>query len=184
MRLTAALALFASLLAFGLSAEASCAPPEPLQQRIARADAVVFARVMGFEGIQPNRRALMVQVLRVYKGSVPERIFVAAGPGGEGGGAPGQVVVTSVDYAAEPGTEHVFYLKQHAPAGFSTDACSGSHPGALDAEERGLLGDGQPPDRAAGGAGSATDADRALGAIATIAALAAAFGSFRFALAR
>src|SRR5687768_2050178 len=176
----AAAAAVSSGLALGDVAEASCAPPEPLPQRIARADAVVFGRVVSFEGGPiANKRALIVAVQRVYKGNAVDRIFVSAGPGGEGGGAPGQVVATSVDYQAEQGSDHTFYLKQHAPAGFSTDACSGSHPGDLDSDERAALGAGGAPDRAPGGAGSATDVDRAIAAVVILAALGATFVAAR-----
>lgn len=181
----AALAAVASGLALDDVAEASCAPPEPLPQRIARADAVVFGRVVSFEGGPiANKRALIVAVERVYKGSVAGQIFVSAGPLGEGGGAPGQVVATSIDYQAERGTEHTFYLKQHAPAGFSTDACSGSHPGDLDSDERAALGAGGAPDRAPGGAGSATDIDRAIAAAVILAVLGATFAASRAVLTR
>lgn len=185
MGLLAMLALITGSLALGMVADASCALPEPLPQRIARADAVVFGRVVSFEGGPvANRRALFVTVERVYKGSAVDRIFVSAGPGGEGGGAPGTVVATSVDYTAELGSEHTFYLKQHSPAGFSTDACSGSHEGDLTAEERAALGAGRAPDRAPGGVGSATDTDRliALGALGAV--VAATFYAFRSLLAR
>ena len=185
MRLIAVLAILFGALAFGMIAEASCALPEPLPQRIARADAVVFGRVVSFEGGPiANRRALMVSVQRVYKGNAVDQIFVSAGPGGEGGGAPGTVVATSVDYRAEQGSEHTFYLKQHAPAGFSTDACSGSHEGDLTADERAALGAGQVPDRAPGGVGSATDTDRLIAVAALGAELGATFYAFRRSLAR
>src|SRR5688572_27740974 len=184
MRVLAAIALVVCSLALGTAAQASCAPPEPLPQRIARADAVVFGRVVSFEGGPiANKRALIVAVERVYKGSAVAQIFVSAGPGGESGGAPGQVVATSVDYQAEQGSEHTFYLKQHAPAGFSTDACSGSHPGDLDSDERAALGAGGAPDRAPGGAGSATDVDRAIAAVVILAALGATFAASRAVLA-
>ena len=176
MRVPAALVAVVLSVALGFAAEASCAPPEPVAQRIARADAVVFGRVMSFEGgLIANRRALIVSVQRVYKGASVGRIFVATGPGGEGGGAPGQVGATSVDYQAEQGSEHTFYLKQHAPAGFSTDACSGSHPGDLDPDERSALGAGAAPDRGPGGAGSATGLDRGLAIAAIVGALGATF---------
>lgn len=175
----------ACALAFGLVADASCALPEPLPQRIARADAIVYGQVAAFEGGPiGSRRALMVEVLRVHKGSAYELIFVSAGPGGEGGGAPGQVVATSIDYTAEIGTAHTFYLKQIAPAGFSTDACSGSHPGDLDPAERAALGAGTAPDRAPGGAGSTTDLDRAIALAAVVASLGATFLAARAVLAR
>ena len=182
--LSAALVTAASGLVLTAAADASCAPPEPLQQRIARADAIVFGHVASFEGgAVRDPRALIVRVERVYKGGAVERIFVSAGPGGEGGGAPGQVVATSVDYQAGQGTSHTFYLKQHAPAGYSTDACSGSHHGDLDAEERAVLGPGSPPGRAPGGVGSSTDADRALAAALILAALGATFVASRAILA-
>jgi hypothetical protein len=181
----AALAAMASALTLTHGADASCAPPEPLPQGTARADAIVFGRVMSFEGGPiANRRALIVSVQRVYKGAAVDRIFVAAGPGGEGGGAPGQVVATSVDYHVEQGSEHTFYLKQHAPAGYSTDACSGSHPGDLDADERTVLGAGRDADRAAGGVGSATDVDRAIAVALIVASLGATFVSARAVLSR
>ncbi len=185
MRMFAALVLVVASLALGRVADASCAPPEPLPQRIARADAVVFGRVVAFEGGPiANRRALIVAVQRVYKGSAVDRIFVSAGPGGEGGGAPGRVVATSVDYSAEQGSEHTFYLKQHSPAGFSTDACSGSHEGDLTADERAALGAGTAPAQAPGGVGSATDADRLIAVVALGAGLGATFYAFRRSLAR
>ena len=185
LALFAALAATASGLVLTVGADASCAPPEPLPQRIARADAIVFGRVMSFEGGPlANKRALIVAVQRVYKGSAVDRIFVSAGPGGEGGGAPGQVVATSVDYQAEQGSEHTFYLRQHAPAGYSTDACSGSHPGDLDPQERAALGAGSAPGRAPGGVGSATGADRMIAIAAIAAALGATFLIARAVLAR
>src|SRR5688572_4483615 len=169
----AAAAAVSSGLALGDVAEASCAPPEPLPQRIAHADAVVFGRVVSFDGGPiANRRALIVAVQRVYKGNAVDRIFVSAGPGGEGGGAPGQVVATSIDYQAEQGSEHTSYLKQHAPAGYSTDACTGSHPGDLDAEERAGCGPGAAPGLARGGVGAATPAVSVL----ALACLGAALG--------
>lgn len=183
-----ALTIAVSGLALSAAAEASCAPPEPLQQRIDRADAIVFGRVMSFEGqFGPgpfaNRRALIVAVQRVYKGNAVDRIFVAAGPGGEGGGAPGQVVATSVDYQAEQGSDHTFYLKQHAPAGYGTNACSGSHAGDLYADERAVLGAGSAPGRAPGGGGSATDVDRLIAVAVLGAVIAATFYAFRRSLA-
>ena len=185
MRIFAAIAIVVCSLALGRSVGASCAPPEPLQQRIARADAVVFGRVVSFEGGPiANKRALIVAVQRVYKGSVAGQIFVSAGPLGEGGGAPGQVLATSIDYQAERGSEHTFYLKQHAPAGFSTDACSGSHPGDLDSDERAVLGAGSAPDRTPGGAAAATGLDRAIAAAVILAALGATFAVSRAVLAR
>lgn len=178
------LATLVASIVLSLAAEASCAPPEPLPQRIARADAVVFGRVMSFEGGPiANKRALIVSVQRVYKGSAVDRIFVSAGPGGEDGGAAGQVVATSVDYQAEQGSEHTLYLKQHAPAGYSTNACSGSHPGDLTADERAALGIGTAPDRTPGGAGSATDVDRLIAVAVLGAALGATFYAFRRSLA-
>lgn len=151
-----------------IAADASCAPPAPLAERIAGADAIVHGTVAAFEGGSP--RSLMVEVRRVYKGRVVGLIFVAAGPGGEGGGpAP---AATSVDYQAARGTDHTFYLTQHAPAGFSTNACEGSHAGPPGAEELAALGDGTAPERGATGVSGATDAERALAMLAVVAAIA------------
>lgn len=188
MRSVPVLALILAAVAPGAPAEASCAPPEPVAQRIARADAVVLGRVVSFSGgLGPERRALIVAVERVYKGDVPAQMMVAIGPGGEGAGAP---AATSVDYRAEAGTRHTFYLRQHGAAGFSTDACSGSHPGDLEPDERAALGGGAAP-RAQGAAfepGSPprwpTHSDRALAAALLLAALGATFAASRAVLAR
>ncbi|HET8567624.1 MAG TPA: hypothetical protein VFM93_01395 [Candidatus Limnocylindria bacterium] len=150
-------------------ADASCVE-ETLRERIARADVVAHGAVVGLEG--GDRRSLIVQVDRTYKGTAPAVIFVAAGPRGEGGALTG--VATSVDYDAPVGSEHTLFLKQHSPAGFSTDACSGSHPGGPSAEERAALGEGRAADRP-----TATTELRA-GAIAALGiSLALTFVAFR-----
>ena len=120
----------------------------------------------------------MVSVKTVYKGSVPDRISVRVGPEIPGLG-PGQTGATSVDYSAAPGTSHTFYLSQHAPAGFSTNACSGSHEGEPTAEELAVLGTPRRPAAGAGGPGSITDLDRGLAASAIVLVLALTYLAFR-----
>ena len=179
MRVLVALVVLVASIALGVAADASCAPPEPVAQRVARADAVVWGTVTG-GGADPlgGSRALMVSVKTVYKGSVPDRINVRVGPEIPGLG-PGQTGATSVDYSAAPGTSHTFYLKQHAPAGFSTNACSGSHEGEPTAEELAVLGAPRPPAAGAGGAGSTTDLDRGLAGGAIVLVLALTYLAFR-----
>ncbi|MGI8878560.1 MAG: hypothetical protein ACR2G8_08120 [Candidatus Limnocylindria bacterium] len=179
MRSLAALSVIAASLGSGLMAEASCAPPDPVAQRVERADAVVWGTVVGDGGgLLSDRRSLRVRVQTVYKGSVPAQVTVRMGPEIPNPG-PGQVGVTSVDYAAAPGSSHTLYLKQHAPDGFSTDACSGSHEGEPTTEETTVLGAPRVPERGPGVPGSTTDLDRALAAGAIGAVLAATYLSFR-----
>ena len=184
-----ALSLAAATVALGYAAAAtalaSCVPPPPLAERIRGTDVVAHGVVTAFEGgPTANRRALIVRLERVYKGSAPAMVFVSAGPGGEGGGAPGTVVATSVDYRADLGTDHTFYLKRQAPAGFSTDACSGSHQGPPTDEELRLLGAGQPPEAGPRGVAEATGSDRAIAAVALVVALVAMVGAIRYARTR
>ena len=170
------MSVLAASLALGLNADASCAPPEPVAQRVARADAVVWGTVS--RGVAHDRRTFFVTVNTVYKGSVPAQISLRVGPEIPGQG-PGQAGATSVDYAAAPGTAHTFYLKQHAPAGFNTDACSGSHEGEPSAEELAVLGTPRPPEAVGRALGSVTDLDRGLAAGAIIVVLAATYLAFR-----
>lgn len=165
----------------GGAAAASCIQ-EDLPAKAARADAVVHARVVALEGPPgaPSRFAF-VEVLTVLKGSAMARIGIALGPGAEGGISPGAPVATSVDYSAKPGEEHTLYLKQHAPGGFATDACSGSHPGAPTGEEAAYFGAGRPPDRVPGGITEATATDRTVAAVAMLAALVAGAAAIAYA---
>ncbi len=160
-------------------AGASCAPPSSIRDDADRADAVVYGRVTGFEG-PPGRpsRFMFVRVERVLKGAAYERIGVGLGPESAGGGGP---AATSVDYQAGNGTDHVLYLKRHAPAGYATDACSGSHPGPLTDDEQALFGAGRAPDRTPQGIGDVREGDRTIAALGTLAALAAAVGATFFA---
>ena len=177
-RRVATLIVLACALTLGVAAEASCAPPEPVAQRVARADAVVWGTVTGGGGRLGEGRTLMVSVRTVYKGSVPDRISVRVGPEIPGLG-PGQSGATSVDYSAAPGTSHTLYLKQHAPAGFSTDACSGSHEREPTADELVVLGTPRRPAPGAEGPGSTTDLDRGLAAGAIVLVLALTYLAFR-----
>lgn len=177
MRALIVLAILMASIALGAAADASCAPPEPVAQRVARAEAVVWGTVTG-GGPLSDRRSLNVSVKAVYKGSVPAQISVRVGPEIPGLG-PGQTGATSVDYSAAPGTSHTFYLTQHAPAGFSTSACSGSHEGEPGAEELAVLGPPRVPEAGAGTPGSTTDRDRGVVAAAIVLVLAVIYLAFR-----
>ena len=167
--LLAALALGALQAAPAL---ASCAAPEPVAQRAARADAVVYGRAAAFT--DRSRRLVTVHVERVLKGLVPAQVVVGIGPdvGGDAG-------ATSVDYAIEPGSAHTLYLRREGPATFRTDACSGSHAGEPVADEVAVLGSGSPPEPAAAGRQEPDDRDRALAVAALALVLAASFLAFR-----
>ena len=179
MRVLVALAIVMASIALGVAADASCAPPEPVAQRVGRADAVVWGTVTGSAGPLDDRRWLRVTVKTVYKGGgAPAQIVVRVGPEITGQGS-GQVGATSVDYVAAAGTSHTFYLKQHAPAGFSTDACSGSHEGEPTADELAVLGAPRPPAAGAGGPGSITALDRGLAAGAIVLVLVLSYLAFR-----
>jgi hypothetical protein len=182
MRTLVALAILASTVALGQAADASCAPLEPLLQRVVRADAIVFGTVVS---AAVSRRELMVRVHTVYKGHAPDLIAVQKGPEFPGAPPPpGGFVATSVDYQTEQGSDHTFYLSQHSPAGFSTNACTGSHAGDLYADERTVLGAGSAPQATPGGAGSATDTDRAVALAIVLVSLGATFVAARGILAR
>lgn len=165
----------------GSASDASCIAQQSIKEVADRADAVVFARVEGFEGPPggPPGRFGFVRVERVYKGSAYGRIGVGIGPeSGSGGISP---AATSIDYQMSTGTAHTLYLKQHAPAGYTTDACSGSHPGPPTAEEEAFFGPGRAPDRTPTGIDSATGSDTAIAAAATLIALAAGVGAIVYA---
>lgn len=97
-------------------------------------------------------------------------IGIGIGPSAEeGAGGP---TATSIDYQMEHGSDHTLYLKQDlVTRRSSTDACSGSHPGAPTAYEERLFGPGRPPDRTPTGLDSTTTEDRIIGALATLLAL-------------
>jgi hypothetical protein len=161
---------------------ASCIGPQSVSEYAERAEAIVYGRVTGAEG-PPGApaRFVFVQVERVLKGSVVAQIGVAIGPGAEGGAGSGPVA-TSIDYQMDRGTDHTLYLKQDAPAGYTTDACSGSHPGTPTADEERLFGPGHPPERAPTGIGDATDVDRLVAAAVTLIALTSGVGAIVFAM--
>jgi hypothetical protein len=179
--LAASLVVGLASLTTATGALASCIQ-QTLAEQAERADAIVYGRVTGMEG-PPGipARFVFVDVERVLKGSVVAQIGVAIGPGAEGGvsSAP---TATSVDYPMDRGTDHTLYLKQTAPAGYETNACSGSHPGPPTADEERLFGAGRAPDRAPTGLDSATDADRAIAAAVTLIALAGGAGAIVFAM--
>jgi hypothetical protein len=134
-RVVTALALAAmAALPAGSPALASCIQ-QSVGEQVARADVIAYGAVS--RGVQllmfPPSRQVQFDVQRVYKGDVAGRITVAIGPT--------DAAATSVDYAAEDGL-HTLYLRRTGNA-FATDACSGSHPGAPNAEENSLFGSGR-----------------------------------------
>ncbi len=137
MRSLIASALACALVALvvaGSAANASCVQPN-LADQVARADVIAYGIVS--RSIQlpifPPARQVRFRPEGVLKGIAAAEMNVAIGP--DGGAA------TSVDYRADDGTAHTLYLRRTGD-GYSTDACSGSHPGPPTAEETALLGGG------------------------------------------
>lgn len=137
-RIAAILALAALLAAGARPALASCAPPATVAENAARAEAVVYGTVTG-----GGQGSVTLRVEKVLKGSAPQSLAVFVGPGRGSGG--GQTVITSVDYEAPPGTDHVLYLIRGADGQLETSACIGSHAGAPTAEESAHFGPGTAP---------------------------------------
>lgn len=189
VRMNAVRPLAASLLAAsGLALAAvpivaSCAPPVSVAEFAARADAVVYGEVIGFEGppLGPPGRFATFRVQRVLKGGTTATIGVGIGPDAEGGAGSGPVA-TSVDYEMRGSADHTLYLRQFAPAGFSTDACSGSHPGRPTPEEDVFFGKGTEPDRDPAGLGGATDLERGIAVLATVIAVMAGIAAVVYAM--
>lgn len=124
-----AIALGALLLA-AAPARASCIQQTQADQ-IARADVIAYGRVTDADR---GAGTLSFRALAVYKGDPgSDKITVRVGPGG---GA-----ATSVDYRVEPG-DHLLYLQGQGSA-YSTNDCSGSHPGPATVDELRLLAAGK-----------------------------------------
>ncbi|MDQ2911662.1 MAG: hypothetical protein M3T56_00195 [Chloroflexota bacterium] len=117
-------------------ANASCVEPN-LADQVARADVIVYGSVSRSAQLPifPPGRQVRFRVERVFKGIAAAEMNVQLGP--DGGAA-----ATSVDYQADDGTAHTLYLRRAGDV-YSTDACSGSHPGTPSAEETTLLGGGE-----------------------------------------
>lgn len=110
-------------------ARASCIQQTQADQ-IARADVIAYGRVTS---VDRGAGTLSFRALAVYKGDPgPNAIAVQIGPGPRGFGA-----ATSVDYRAEPG-DHLLYLQRQG-SDYTTNDCSGSHPGPASADELRLL---------------------------------------------
>jgi hypothetical protein len=118
-------------------AAASCAPPVTVAENAARAVAVVYGTVTASSG-----SALTIRIDRVLKGDIqtPARVFV--GPARGGGLAP---VVTSVDYPATVGSDHVLYVVRGSDGELETNACVGSHAGRPNDNETAFFGAGTAP---------------------------------------
>lgn len=128
--LTIVILMLGSFAALAQPVEASCIQQD-LAAQIARADVIAAGRVTS---VASGGGPLVFQPVTIYKGTLEGGpVTVATGPG-SGGGA------TSVDYRAAVG-DQVLYLMGSGRS-FSTNDCSGSHAGALTAEEGRLLGSG------------------------------------------
>ncbi len=116
-------------IALGASpARASCIQ-QTTDDEIARADVIAYGRVTA---VGPGGGPLTFRPATVFKGTLAGSVSVDNGP------SLGRA--TSVDYRAEAG-EHVLYLVRTG-SGFTTNDCSGSHPGPPTADELRLLGAG------------------------------------------
>lgn len=129
--LTLAALVLGSIAALATPAAASCIQQD-LAAQIARANVVAAGRVVS---VGSGGGPLVFQPATIYKGSL------------EGGpvtvqNGPSAGAATSVDYRAAVG-DHVLYL-QGSGRSFSTNDCSGSHPGPATADETRLLGAGTP----------------------------------------
>lgn len=101
-------------------AAASCRA-ESISERAQRADVIAYGRLNGDR----------FEIRQVLKGSASGTIQVRLQA--EKG------VVTSVDYMPADGTDQTLYLRLE-DGEYVTDACSGSHTGMPDAEERAFFG--------------------------------------------
>ena len=129
--LTLAILIGGAIAALATPAVGSCAEPD-LMAQIARADVIASGRVVS---VGPGGGPLVFRAVAVFKGALDGgAVSVQNGPS--------DGIATSVDYRAATG-EQVLYL-QGSGRGFSTNACSGSHPGPPTADERRLLGPGTP----------------------------------------
>ena len=135
---TIAVLILGSFVALAQPAAASCIQQD-LASQIARAEVIAHGRVVS---VGSGGGPLVFQPTTVYKGAL------------EGGpvtvqNGPGAGTATSVDYRAAAG-EHVLYLVGSGRS-FSTNDCSGSHPGGPTADEARLLGAGTPAPAGDGG---------------------------------
>ena len=123
-RLIAVFAVAVRLLVFSSPAAASCAAPAPTPENAARAEAVVDGTVTNV-----SAGAVTLRVDRVLKGQVGRSVRVF-----------GTVGLTSIDYRAELGSDHVLYLVRRADGQLETNACIGSHTGPPNASEGTFFG--------------------------------------------
>jgi hypothetical protein len=116
-------------------AAASCRPPVSVAENATVA--VVHGTVT-----DTNGGALTMRVDRIFKGQVGVGIRVFVGPGRTG------VAATSVDYLAQAGSDHIFYLIRGADGQLETNACIGNHPGPANSDEIAYFGAGTTPSAA------------------------------------
>lgn len=141
-------AILALLLSLASPAAALCRPPAPLAENAARAVAVVYGTVTRAGG-----GAVTLRIDRVLKGNAGGALVVFVGPGR--GGAGGTAVMTSNDYRAAVGSDHVLYLIRGDDDQLETNACIGSHAGSPTAAEVAYFsGSASPEPRSSPGPGT------------------------------
>ena len=130
LRLIVALALTTGGLLFLTEPAAASCGQQIQADQVGRADVIAYGRVTS---VDRGAGTLSFRALAVYRGDPgPNAITVQIGPGPRGFGA-----ATSVDYRAEPG-DHLLFLQRQG-SDYTTNDCSGSHPGPPTAEELQLL---------------------------------------------
>ncbi len=129
-----ALLLVGSLLLPGQVVRASCLAAAPADL-IERAHVIAHGQVVQVD-MREDETLTLVTLDRVYKGSPENPILLKS--------AYGRNVATSVDYRLQMGTDHTLYLRKGPDGFYTTNACSGSHPGTPTPEEIALLGKGEP----------------------------------------
>ncbi len=115
---------------------ASCAAmPGPELANMAQV--IVSGKVTRFEQPAKGGTYVTVTVDRVYKGAAPNPLLIYS--------QSGRGQSTSVDYDMREGEAHTLYLRLGEGGGFfTTNICTGSHPGQPTADEVKLLGEGAP----------------------------------------
>lgn len=133
--------MFVTAVLFGMSWASSPALASCVQmtvaERAALAEVVVYGSVTGTrQTFAPAGGVIRFRPERFLKGTLLGEVEVYLGP--TKGGA-----ITSVDYSAViRGEGHTLYLRAAGNGAWQTDACSGSHAGAPNAEEASFFGSG------------------------------------------
>jgi len=131
-RVIAVIAVLVSPLVLYLPAAASCPAAAPIQENAARAEAVVYGTVIQVSAsavTDVSAGAATVRINHVLKGQFGSTVRVLGIAG-----------LSTIDYRAELGSDHVFYLATRADGQLETNACVGSHAGPPDASEVAFFG--------------------------------------------